>query len=62
MVTSATRSPILKKSIALARVDAIHAAVGTEVEIGKLDGHQKRIPATVVTLSHYDPKKTRPRS
>jgi aminomethyltransferase len=62
VVTSATRSPILKKSIALARVEAIHAAVGTEVEIGKLDGHQKRLPATIVPLSHYDPQKTRPRS
>ncbi|MBL0374097.1 aminomethyltransferase family protein [Rhizobium sp. KVB221] len=62
VVTSAMRSPILKKSIALARVEAIHAAVGTEVEIGKLDGHQKRLPAVIVPLSHYDPQKTRPRS
>ncbi|WP_075289439.1 DUF1989 domain-containing protein [Pararhizobium arenae] len=62
VVTSATRSPILGKTIALARVDVAHAAVGTEVEIGKLDGHQKRIPAVIVPLSHYDPQKTRPRS
>ena len=62
VVTSATRSPILKKSIALARVDVMHAAVGTEVEIGKLDGQQKRLPARIVSLSHYDPQKTRPRS
>jgi len=62
VVTSATRSPILRKSIALARVEAIHSAVGTEVEIGKLDGQQKRLPATIVALSHYDPQKTRPRS
>jgi aminomethyltransferase len=62
VITSATRSPILKKSIALARIDPLYAAPGTEVEIGKLDGHQKRMPATVVALSHYDPKKTRPRS
>src|SRR5690606_10684544 len=48
--------------IALARVDIAHAEVGTEVEIGKLDGHQKRLPARIVTLSHYDPKKTRPQS
>ena len=44
-VTSSMRSPILKKNIALARVDATHAAPGTQVEIGKLDGHQKRLPA-----------------
>ncbi|KQZ86381.1 aminomethyltransferase [Mesorhizobium sp. Root157] len=61
-VTSSTRSPILKKNIALARVDATHAAIGTEVEIGKLDGHQKRLPAKIVGFAHYDPKKERPRS
>lgn len=61
-VTSSTRSPILKKNIALARVDAFHAAIGTEVEIGKLDGHQKRLPAKIVAFAHYDPKKERPRS
>ncbi|MDR9772995.1 DUF1989 domain-containing protein [Rhizobium hidalgonense] len=62
VVTSATRSPVLGKTIALARIDVMHASPGTEVEIGKLDGHQKRLPATVVPLSHYNPQKTRPRS
>lgn len=61
VVTSATRSPILGRTIALARIDVTHAAVGTPVEIGKLDGHQKRLPAVIVPLSHYDPQKTRPR-
>jgi aminomethyltransferase len=61
-VTSSMRSPILGKNIALARVDVAHHAVGTEVEIGKLDGHQKRLPATIVPFAHYDPQKTRPRS
>ena len=61
-VTSGMRSPVLKKNIALARIDIAHAEPGTEVEIGKLDGHQKRLPATVVTFPHYDPKKERPRS
>lgn len=60
VVTSATRSPLLGKSIALARVDVAHAEVGTALEVGKLDGHQKRLPAVIVPLSHYDPKKTRP--
>src|SRR5262249_13148906 len=32
VITSATRSPILGKTIALARVDVTHAAVGTKVE------------------------------
>jgi aminomethyltransferase len=62
VVTSATRSPILGKTIALARIDVTHALVGTQVEIGKLDGHQKRVPAVVVPLSHYDHQKSRPRS
>ncbi len=61
-VTSATRSPILKKNIALARLDVAHAEVGTEVEIGKLDGHQKRLPARVVAFPHFDPTKSRARS
>jgi aminomethyltransferase len=61
-VTSSMRSPILGKNIALARVDVAHHEVGTEVEIGKLDGHQKRLPATIVPFAHYDPQKTRPRS
>ncbi len=62
LVTSAMRSPILKKNIALARVDVAHAEIGTELEIGKLDGHMKRLPATVVRFPHYDPEKRRPRS
>jgi aminomethyltransferase len=61
-VTSSMRSPVLGKNIALARLDVAHAAVGTEVEIGKLDGQQKRLPARVVPFAHYDPQKTRPRS
>ena len=62
VVTSGMRSPILGKTIALARVDALNAEIGTEVEIGKLDGHAKRLPARIVKFAHYDPEKTRPRS
>ncbi|QTL05429.1 aminomethyltransferase family protein [Aquabacter sp. L1I39] len=60
VVTSATKSPILKQNIALARVDV--SLGGTEVEIGKLDGHQKRIGATLVPFPHFDPQKTRVRA
>ena len=60
--TSSMRSPLLGKNIALARVDVAHAAAGTAVEVGKLDGQQKRLPEVIVGLSHYDPKKTRPQS
>ncbi len=62
IITSATRSPILAKNIALCRMDIQHAEVGTRVEIGKLDGHQKRIPASVVPFPFYDPEKLRVRS
>ncbi len=62
VVTSATRSPLLKASIALARVDVAAAEVGTRLEIGKLDGLQKRIGAQVVPFPHFDPQKTRVRA
>ena len=61
-ITSATRSPILNKTIALARLDVTHCELGTEVEIGKLDGQQKRLPARIVRFPHYDPDKTRVRA
>ena len=61
-VTSGTRSPWLRKNIALCRMAVEHAAVGTEIEVGKLDGYQKRIPAVVVPFPFYDPQKTKPRS
>jgi aminomethyltransferase len=62
VVTSGTRSPTLRKNIALCRMTTQFAEAGTEVEVGKLDGHQKRIPAAVVPFPFYDPKKERPRS
>jgi aminomethyltransferase len=62
VITSGARSPILRKNIALCRMAVQYAEPGTEVEVGKLDGHQKRIPATVVTIPFFDPEKTRPRS
>jgi aminomethyltransferase len=62
VITSGTRSPLLRKNIALCRIAVEYAAISTEVEVGKLDGHQKRLPATVVRFPFYDPEKTRPRS
>jgi aminomethyltransferase len=62
VITSATRSPVLRKNIALCRMAVQYAELGTRVEVGKLDGHQKRIPATVVRFPFYDPDKTKPRS
>ncbi|MFL5862140.1 MAG: DUF1989 domain-containing protein [Solirubrobacteraceae bacterium] len=62
VVTSGTRSPSLRKNIALCRMAMQYSDIGTEVEVGKLDGLQKRIPATVVRFPFYDPEKKRPRS
>lgn len=62
VITSGTRSPILQKNIALCRMAVEYSSLGTEVEVGKLDGHQKRIPATVVRFPFYDPDKKRVRS
>ncbi len=62
VVTSATRSPSLGCTIALARLDIACAALGGEVEIGKLDGQQKRIPAEITAFPHYNPDKSRVRA
>ncbi len=62
VITSGTKSPVLKKNVALCRMNVRYAEIGTEVEVGKLDGFQKRIPATVVRFPFYDPEKLRPRS
>ncbi len=62
VVTSATRSPLLGSNIALCRLAVQYAALGTAVEVGKLDGQQKRIPATVVPFPFYDPDKSRVRA
>ena len=62
VVTIAMLSLLLAKNIALARLDALYSAIGTELKIGKFDGHQYRLPARVVKLAHYDPEKNCPRS
>ena len=62
VVTSGCLSTTLNKNIALCRIDVQYSEPGTEVEVGKIDGHQKRISAKVVSFPHFDPKKTRVRS
>lgn len=62
VVTSASISPLLNKQIAMCRLAPDFAAAGIQLEIGQLDGHQKRISATVTTLPFYDPERTRVRS
>ena len=58
-ITSATFSPILGKNIALCKMKIGYSVIGSEVEVGKLDGQQKRLPATVVAFPHFDPSKER---
>jgi aminomethyltransferase len=62
IITSGTFSPTLNKNIALCRVDIHSSEIGTDLEIGKLDGHQKRIQAKVVKFPFYDPDKSRVRA
>tara|TARA_Y100001970_G_scaffold279342_1_gene386504 strand:+ start:2093 stop:4447 length:2355 start_codon:yes stop_codon:yes gene_type:complete len=59
VITSGMVSPKLNKNIALCRIDINYSDLGTNVEVGKLDGHQKRIPATIVNFPFYDPNKSR---
>jgi len=40
-------------------VDVTHAEIGTDIEVGQLDGEQKRLKAKVVRFPHFDPTKER---
>ncbi|MEL7216205.1 MAG: glycine cleavage T C-terminal barrel domain-containing protein, partial [Pseudomonadota bacterium] len=62
VVTSATRSPTLEHSIAMARITVEHAEPGTALQVGELDGHMKRLGATVVTTPFIDPERARARA
>jgi aminomethyltransferase len=61
IVTSAMRSPLLKKTLAFARVDVTHSDLETALEVGRLDGVQKRLSVKIVPFPFYDPKKERVR-
>jgi aminomethyltransferase len=61
IVTSGSRSPLLEKNLALARVSVSHSAVGVRLEVVRAEGGETA-PATVVRFPFYDPDKTRPRS
>lgn len=65
VVTSATKSPQLGKVIAMARLaveafDSV-AAGDARIEIGKLDGHRKRLPCEVTTVPFIDAERRKPR-
>lgn len=61
-VTSAVRSPRFERAIAMVRLAVEFADTGTLLEVGQLDGHMKRLPATVCDIPFYDPKRERART
>ncbi|MGI8933076.1 MAG: aminomethyltransferase family protein, partial [Phormidesmis sp.] len=61
-ITSATFSPILGRSIAMAQVVPEYAQPDTPVEVGLLDGFKRRVSATVGPLAAFDPTKSRVRA
>lgn len=62
VITSACASPIMGHAIAMARIAVEDGDLGATVEVGKLDGHMKRLPATVVSLPFLDPKREKARA
>lgn len=62
VITSAARSPLFEKSVALARLAVEFAADGTVLEIGQLDGHMKRVSAAVAPVPLVDPKREKARA
>ena len=62
VVTSATLSPSLERGIAMVRLAVEHSEPGTRLEIGMLDGHMKRVEATVTDIPFIDPRRTRARA
>jgi aminomethyltransferase len=61
-VTSAVRSPKYERAIAMARLSVEFSETGHALEVGQLDGHMKRLPATVSDIPFYDPKRERARA
>jgi aminomethyltransferase len=59
-VTSHTWSPILKKYVALASVEAAHAAKGRTLEMEHtVEFERRRVPARVVDTPFFDPPRKR---
>ncbi|SLN69882.1 Aminomethyltransferase [Roseovarius albus] len=62
IITSATRSPSLEHSIAIARLSVEYSENETRLEIGQLDGRMKRLGAKVTDIPFIDPRRTRARA
>jgi aminomethyltransferase len=57
-MTSSTWSPVLKKMIGLATVDAAHTPVGTRLEVEHtVDAVRHRVPATVSPTPFFNPRR-----
>ncbi|MBM7069420.1 DUF1989 domain-containing protein [Actibacterium sp. 188UL27-1] len=62
VVTSATRSPLLERTIAMARLSVEHATPEAKLEVGQLDGRMKRLSVTVAGVQFVDPKREKARA
>ncbi|MEM1131292.1 MAG: glycine cleavage T C-terminal barrel domain-containing protein, partial [Pseudomonadota bacterium] len=62
VITSATRSPMFDCTVAMARLSVEYATNDTVLEVGFMDGHMKRLPATVCDVPFFDPKRERARA
>ena len=62
VITSATVSPALDCAIAMARIAVEYATVDEKLDVGKLDGHSKRLQATVCDIPFVDPTRSRARA
>ncbi|MEL6522402.1 MAG: DUF1989 domain-containing protein [Pseudomonadota bacterium] len=62
VITSATRSPIYERTIAMARLSVEFSETGIQLAVGQMDGRMKQLPATVCDIPFYDPKRERARA
>ena len=62
VVTSACNSHQLGHAIAMARIAIEDAIYGRALEVGRLDGHMKRLPCKVGPLPFLDPKREKARA
>ena len=62
VITSAIYSPQLGHAIAMARIAIENSEEGTTLEVGRLDGHMKRLSCSVCPLPFLDPKRKKARA
>ncbi|MDB2407511.1 aminomethyltransferase family protein [Jannaschia sp.] len=61
-VTSATRSPMSERTLAMARLAVEYAQSGCALEVGMMDGRMKRLPCSVSDIPFHDPTRERARA